>query len=208
VSSLPLLKLAKALACLKSPPRGRNGSSEFLWPVRDLLTTRSPLYARGFMASSLPLSSPWRPLPLCPTPATLEPLLLAPASTPATSPPRRRTALPMVAHPSRSDFPCSILIARPGPRDTASRTRALARLSALPAAAHPPWSGPLHPIQIERPEPQDTALRTRALARLLAPKPPSAGPARSASSPPLSLTLPLARLSALAHPRARPWPWI
>jgi hypothetical protein len=126
VSSLPLLKLAKALARLKSPPRGRNGSSEFLWPVRDLLTTRSPLYARGFMASSLPLSSPWRPLPLCPTPATLEPLLLAPASTPATSPPRRRTALPMVAHPSRSDFPCSILIARPGPRDTASRTRALA----------------------------------------------------------------------------------
>jgi hypothetical protein len=34
---------------------------------------RSPLSARGFMASSPPLSSPWRPLPLYPTPATPEP---------------------------------------------------------------------------------------------------------------------------------------
>jgi hypothetical protein len=60
------------------------------------------------------------------------------ASTPATSLPRRRTASPAAAHPSRSDFPRPILITRPGPRDTASRTRALARLSAPPVAAHPP----------------------------------------------------------------------
>jgi hypothetical protein len=42
-----------------------------------------------------------------------------------------------------------------------------------------------------------------ALARLLAPKSPGAGPARSVRSPPLLLT-PLARLSVLACPRARP----
>jgi hypothetical protein len=33
---LPLLKLAKALACLKPPPRGRNASPELLWSARDL----------------------------------------------------------------------------------------------------------------------------------------------------------------------------
>jgi hypothetical protein len=64
---LPLLKLAKALACLKPPPRGRNASPELLRPARD------PLSALGCVASSLPLSSPWHSLPLCPTPATPEP---------------------------------------------------------------------------------------------------------------------------------------
>jgi hypothetical protein len=49
---LPLLKLANALACLKSPPRGRNASPELLWPARDLLTVVLP---------SLPVDS-W-PLP-------------------------------------------------------------------------------------------------------------------------------------------------
>jgi hypothetical protein len=49
---MPLLKLAKALARLKSPPRGRNGSPEFLRPARDLLTAVLP---------SLPVDS-W-PLP-------------------------------------------------------------------------------------------------------------------------------------------------
>jgi hypothetical protein len=39
---LPLLKLAKALARLKSLPRGRNGSPEFLWPARDSLTAVLP----------------------------------------------------------------------------------------------------------------------------------------------------------------------
>jgi hypothetical protein len=34
---------------------------------------RSPLSTLGFVASSPPLSSPWRSLPLCPTPATSEP---------------------------------------------------------------------------------------------------------------------------------------
>jgi hypothetical protein len=42
VSPLLLLKLAKALAHLKPPPRGRNGSPEFLRPARGLLTVVLP----------------------------------------------------------------------------------------------------------------------------------------------------------------------
>jgi hypothetical protein len=57
---LPLLKLAQALACLKSPPRGRNHSPEFLWPARDLLITvlpslpvdSRPLFAIEFVVAS------------------------------------------------------------------------------------------------------------------------------------------------------------
>jgi hypothetical protein len=49
---LPLLKLAQALARLKSLPRGQNGSLEFLWPARGHLTAALP---------SLPVDS-W-PLP-------------------------------------------------------------------------------------------------------------------------------------------------
>jgi hypothetical protein len=39
---LPLLKPAQALARLKSPPRGRNGSPELLWPARGLPTAVLP----------------------------------------------------------------------------------------------------------------------------------------------------------------------
>jgi hypothetical protein len=39
---LPLLKPAQALARLKSPPRGRNRSPEFLQPARDPLTAALP----------------------------------------------------------------------------------------------------------------------------------------------------------------------
>jgi hypothetical protein len=42
MSPLPLLKLAKALARLKSPPRGRNGSPVFLRPAQDFLTAVLP----------------------------------------------------------------------------------------------------------------------------------------------------------------------
>jgi hypothetical protein len=52
VSLLSLLKPAQALVRLKSPPRGRNRSLEFLRPARDSLTTVLP---------SLPMDS-W-PLP-------------------------------------------------------------------------------------------------------------------------------------------------
>jgi hypothetical protein len=43
VSPLPLLKLAKALACLKPPPRGRNGSPEFLHLPEAFSPPFSPL---------------------------------------------------------------------------------------------------------------------------------------------------------------------
>jgi hypothetical protein len=68
-----------------------------------------------------------------------------------------------------------------------------------------PLSVPLCPIFIARLRSRIT-LRARApdaLARLSAPKSPGAGPARSVRPPPLPLT-PLARLSALARPPARP----
>jgi hypothetical protein len=42
VSPLPLLKLAQALARLKSPPSGRSGSPEFLRPARGFLTIVLP----------------------------------------------------------------------------------------------------------------------------------------------------------------------
>jgi hypothetical protein len=42
VLPLPLLKLAQALARLKSPPRGRNGSPELLRPARGFLTAVLP----------------------------------------------------------------------------------------------------------------------------------------------------------------------
>jgi hypothetical protein len=42
VSPLPLLKIAKALACLKSPPRGWNGSPELLQPAQGFLTVVPP----------------------------------------------------------------------------------------------------------------------------------------------------------------------
>jgi hypothetical protein len=43
VSPLPLLKLAKALACLRTPSRGRNGSPVLLRPARGFLTAVPPL---------------------------------------------------------------------------------------------------------------------------------------------------------------------
>jgi hypothetical protein len=63
--SLHLLKLGRALACLKSPPRGRNGSPEFLRSARDLLTAVLP---------SLPVDS-W-PLPRHRVAVALSPSLL------------------------------------------------------------------------------------------------------------------------------------
>jgi hypothetical protein len=119
----------------------------------------------------------------------------------------------------RSDPLRPIQIERPGPRNTASRTRAyrLARLSAPPATAHPPrsdfspsdldrtaWtrSDPLRPprnpprsISIERFGPPRTPLAVCF--------PSSAGPRSvSALSPPLSLTLPVPPISARPPARA------
>jgi hypothetical protein len=71
MSPLPLLKLAKALARLKPPPRGRNGSPEILRPARGFLTAVLPSLPvdswpfprhrvrRGTLFLSAQLQQPW-----------------------------------------------------------------------------------------------------------------------------------------------------
>jgi hypothetical protein len=113
VLPLPLLKLSQALTRLKPPPHARNPSLEFLWPARGLLPTVLPslssdswpfprhLVRRSILSLS---AQSWRP-----------------RSHPSTRLPqvrrlhRRREEQ---RHPQpfilpRSDFPRSILIARP-----------------------------------------------------------------------------------------------
>jgi hypothetical protein len=152
------------------------------------------------------LSLPWRPLPLCPTPVTLDP----PSSRlPQLRRPHHRgeeQCRPQPFTPPRSDPLRPIQIARPGPRVPfrARAPDALARLLAPPTAVRPPGLIPSVQFRSHGPDRgyRFANVRPGALARLSAPKPPGAGPARSAHSPPLSL-MPLARLSVLACPRAR-----
>jgi hypothetical protein len=119
---------------------------------------------------SPPLSLPWRPLPLCPTPVTLDP----PSSR-----------LPQLRRPHR--------------RGEEQRR---------PQLFIPPRSDPLRPILIARSR-SWVPLRTRAPCALGLPinaQVPWRGPARSVHPP--SVADALARLSALACSRARPWPQI
>jgi hypothetical protein len=126
VSPLPLLKLAKALARLKSPPRGRNGSPELLRPARGFLTAVLP---------SLPVDS-W-PLPaiefaVAPSPSLLNSgdpgatLARASLNSGDLNVAERSSAACSHLFPPWSDPLRPIQIERPGPRDTASRTRDLA----------------------------------------------------------------------------------
>jgi hypothetical protein len=232
---LSLLKLAKDLARLKSPPRGQNGSPEFLLLARDLLTSVLP---------SLPMDS-W-PFPLhwvrrgalFPSALLRRPWSHPCSRLPQLRRPHRRGEERRRLQPSVflwSDPLRPIQIEWLGPRDTASLTRvwhALARLSAPPTAAHPsrfvfppsdldrtartpsdpfgPPSDPLRPILIERPRPQDIASRQRALTPWPAcqcPSPLALGPLGQCALP-LCRWHSLARLSALASSRARPRPQI
>jgi hypothetical protein len=86
----------------------------------------------------------------------------------------RLSASPATVHPSRSDFPCPILIERLGPPRTPSDPPAQSRSN----GSDPP--------------------RTAAAVRF----PSGAGPARSARSPTLSLTLPSPPVSARPLARA------
>jgi hypothetical protein len=103
------------------------------------------------MVPSPPLSSSWRPLPLCPIQATSD----TPSSRlPQLRRPQRRgeeQRRPQLFIPPWSDPLCPIQIARPGLRVPlrARAPDALARLSAPPAAVRPPRSDPLCLIQIE-----------------------------------------------------------
>jgi hypothetical protein len=151
VSPLPLLKLAKALARLKSPPRGRNRSPEFLRPAQDSLTTVLP---------SLPVDS-W-PLPAIefavapsyPLPNSGDPgATLACANLNSGD----FTAAERSSAARRRLFPWSdplrpIQIEWLGPRVSlrARAPDALSHLSVSPAAAHPSRSDFPRPILIER----------------------------------------------------------
>jgi hypothetical protein len=123
VSPLHLLKLAKALARIKSLPRGRNRSPEFLRPAQDFSLLFSPLcpWIHGLFpaiefvvasSSSLPNSSD--------PGATLARACLNSSDLTAVerSGSARNHLFP------RSDPFCPIQIERPRPRDTTSCTRA------------------------------------------------------------------------------------
>jgi hypothetical protein len=120
---LPLLKLAKALARLKSPPHGWNHSPEFLRPARDSLTAvlpslpmdSLPLPRHRVRRGTLFLSAQlWRPG------ATLARARLnsGDLTTVERSSATRSRLFP------QSDPLCPIQIEWPGPRDTTSRTHA------------------------------------------------------------------------------------
>jgi hypothetical protein len=90
-------------------PRGRNGSPEFLRPARDLLTAALPY---------LPVA-PSSPLPNSSDPeSTLARAYLPSGDLTAAE----RSGVARSCLFPRYDFPRPILIARPGPWDTASRT--------------------------------------------------------------------------------------
>jgi hypothetical protein len=123
VSPLPLLKLAKDLALLKSPPRGRNRSPEFLRPARDLLTVVHPLcpWIHGLFPATEFVVAPSSPMPNSGDPGAT--LARARLNSGDLTTAKRSGGAPIRLFP-RSDPLRSIQIERPGPRDTASRTHA------------------------------------------------------------------------------------
>jgi hypothetical protein len=114
VSPLPLIKLVQALARLRSPPRGRNGSPEFLRPTRDLLTAvllSLPVDSCLFPAIEFAVA-PSSPLPNSGDPGAT---LARATPTPATSPSRRGAAPPAAVCFPWSDPLRPIQIKRLGP---------------------------------------------------------------------------------------------
>jgi hypothetical protein len=141
------------------------------------------------MASSPPLSLSWCPLPLCPTPATSD----SPSSRlPQLRRPHRRGEEQRRLQPftpPRSDPLRPILITRPGPRvPLHARAPCALGLPLIPSFRFRS-NGPDRGYRFAHARPD-------SLARLSAPKPSCAGPAQSARSPPLSLTLPGPPVSA------------
>ena len=123
MSPLPLLKLAQALAHLKSSPCGRNRSPEFLRPAQDFSLLFSPLcpWIHGLFPAIEFVVAPSPSLPNSGDPrATLAcaSLNAGDLTTAERSSVARSRLFP------RSDPFCPIQIERPRPRDTASCTRA------------------------------------------------------------------------------------
>jgi hypothetical protein len=187
VSPPSLLKPVKALARLRSPPRGRNGSPEF-----------SPLCPRihGLFPTIELAVAPSSSLPNSGDPgATLARARLNSCNltTVERSDAARNRLFP------RSDPLQLIQIERPVPRVPlcARAPDAMARLSAPPAAAHPSWSD-FSPSDLDR------MARTPVVICF----PSGAGPARASRSPPLLQTLPILSVSARPPACARPRPQI
>jgi hypothetical protein len=133
VSPLSLLKPAKALARLKSPPHGRNRSPEFLRPARDSLTAFSPFcpWIHGPFPAIEFAVAPSSPLPNSGDPgATVARACLNFGDLTAA---KRSGAARSRLFP-RSDPLRPIQTERPEPRDTASRSRACRPGSLVSAA--------------------------------------------------------------------------
>jgi hypothetical protein len=189
VSPLPLLKLAKALARLRTPPHGRNGSPELLWPARDLLTAALP---------SLPVDS-W-PLPrhrVRRGALFLSAQLQRPRSHPSTRQPQLRRPHRRGEEQRRPQPSVSPLVCFPSVRFRSNG-------SDPGCVCFPP--GPISFIRF-RSNGSDPGIPLRArappyLARLSAPNPPGAGPARSVRSFPPVADAPGSLVSARSPRRA------
>jgi hypothetical protein len=170
VSPLPLLKLAKALARLKSPPRGRNRSPELLRPARDSLTVVLP---------SLPADS-W-PLPR----HRVRRGTLFPSTQLRRSQSHHSSCLPQLQRPHHHGEERRHPQPSVSPWPDALRPIQIERLGpCCPQPSVSPWCDPLRRIRIERLGPRIT-LRTRVPWR---PGPPVSAQvlwrwARSVSAP-------------------------
>jgi hypothetical protein len=194
---LPLLKLAKALARLKSPSHGRNRSPKFLRPARDSLTAVLP---------SQPVDS-W-PLPrhrVRRGTLFLSAQLRRPQSHPSSRPPQLRRPHRRREEQRRSQPSVSLVWSPPSDSDRTARTTgyrfAHARLTPWPACqCHPqplilPGLISPRPILIERLGPLGPHRTPPVWSWSNGSDPPrtpiaicfpsSAGPARSARSLPL-----------------------
>jgi hypothetical protein len=123
VSPLPLLKLAKALRALSPLPVAEMAHRSFSGPPETFSQPFYPLcpWIHGLFTTTEFVVAPSSPLPISGDPGDT----LACASLNSgelTTAERSGTARSRLF--PRSDFPRPILIAWPGPRDTASRTRA------------------------------------------------------------------------------------
>jgi hypothetical protein len=139
VSPLPLLKLAKALARLKSPPRGRNGSPELLRPPETFSPPFSLLcpWIHGLFPAIEFVVAFSPSLPNSGDPGAT----LARASLNSGDPTaaERNSAAPAVRPPWSGPL-CPIQVARPGPRVPlrARAPHALAPCQRRPQPSVPP----------------------------------------------------------------------
>jgi hypothetical protein len=195
MSPLPLLKLAKALAHLKSPPRGRNGSPELPRPARSLPTAVLP----SLPVDSWPLPRHWvRCGALFPSAQ-----LRRPRSHPSSRPPQlwwphRREEEQRRPQPFNPLGLIPSVWSRSNGSDRGYRFTHVCFPGLIsPVRSWSNGSDPLEPLGPLPPSDLDRTARTPVAVCF----PSGAGPARSVRPPPLPL-MPLACLSVLARPHA------